>query len=286
MSSSAQPTTNALSVDVEDYFQVRSFEDRIPFASWDSYKTRFGRNTRELLELFRRHDTKATFFVLGWNAKKDPDLVREIARAGHEIASHGWSHKLVYRLSPSEFREDVVKTKFLLEDITGTPIAGFRAANYSVTEKSLWALEVLAETGHAYDSSIYPIRRKVYGIASEERRPHLRRAGSKEIAEFPMSTARFAKWNVPFGSGAYLRLIPLWITKSLVRHHNSRDLVAIVSVHPWELDPGQPRVCSTIERPNHYLCLGRTRSILESLLETFRFGPVRGVLQNMGLLPG
>lgn len=276
---------NALSVDVEDYFQVRSFQDRIPFSSWDSYESRFGRNTRELLELFQRYNTKGTFFVLGWNAEKDPDLVREIRKAGHEIASHGWNHRLVYQLSRSQFREEVVRTKSLLEAISGSPVVGFRAPSYSITEKSLWALEVLAETGHLYDSSIYPIRRRVYGIASAERKPHLRKAGSREIVEFPMSTARLARWNVPFASGAYLRLMPFWITKALVSRHNRQGLPAIVNVHPWEVDPDQPRLCSTLERPNHYLGLGRTRPILEIFLQASRFSPVRDVLENLGLLP-
>lgn len=281
---SQKHTLNAISVDVEDYFQVRSLEHRISFKSWDSYETRFERNTRGILELLEKHATKGTFFVLGWNAKKDPNLVREIARAGHEIASHGWSHRLVYRLDRSEFREDVSRTKSLLEDTTGSQISGFRAANYSITEKSLWALEILAETGHTYDSSIYPIHRGVYGIASENRRPHVRKAGQNEIAEFPMSTARLAMWNLPFASGAYLRFMPLWITKSLLRLHNRRNTPTMVSVHPWELDPEQPRVCPIVERPNHYLCLGRTRPILEDLLRTFHFRPVREVLEDLGLL--
>lgn len=284
VSSTRQPAANALSVDVEDYFQVRSFADRIALSSWDSYETRFGRNTRELLELFQRYNAKATFFVLGWNAQKDPDLVKEIARDGHEIASHGWSHTLVYQLTPSQFREEVVRTKFLLEDISGTPVVGFRAPSYSITTRSLWALEVLAEAGHLYDSSIYPIWRRVYGIASAERNPHLTKAGSKEIVEFPMSTARVGKWNVPFGSGAYLRLMPLYLTRVLISRHNRRGLPANVSVHPWEIDPDQPRVRSLVERPNHYLGLGRTRSVLEALLGIFRFDPVRDVLENLALL--
>ena len=284
MSRGKHPTVNALSVDVEDYFQVRSFEGRIAFSSWDSFETRFGRNTRELLELYGRYNTKATFFVLGWNAQKDPHLVREIEKAGHEIGSHGWSHTLVYRLTRSQFKEEVVRTKSLLEDISGSPVRGFRAPSYSITKASLWALEVLAEAGHTYDSSIYPIRRKVYGIASAERKPHAWKAGNKEIAEFPMSTARVAGWNVPFASGAYLRLMPLWITKLLVGHHNSKNLSTIVSVHPWELDPDQPRVCSIVERPNHYLRLRYTRQILEALLQSFRFAPVGDVLRNLGLL--
>jgi polysaccharide deacetylase family protein (PEP-CTERM system associated) len=284
VSSTRQRMINALSVDVEDYFQVRSFAHRIGFSSWDSFETRFGKNTRELLELLQKYNTKATFFVLGWNAEKDPDLVREIGRDGHEIASHGWSHGLVYQLSRSQFRDEVVRTKSLLEDISGMPVIGFRAPSYSITARSLWALEVLTEAGHVYDSSIYPIRRRAYGIPSAERNPHRMKVGDREIAEFPMSTVRLGKWNLPFASGAYLRLMPFWITKWLIARHNSVDLPAMVSLHPWELDPDQPRVCSVIERPNHYLRLGRTRAILESLLEAFRFSPIRDFLGNLRLL--
>jgi len=276
---------NALSVDVEDYFQVRSFEDRIHFSRWDSFECRFGRNTRELLSMFDKHGVKATFFLLGWNGQKDPSLVREIKAAGHEIASHGWSHRLVYELNRAQFSEDASRTKSLLEDITGSAVKGFRAASYSIITQSMWALEVLAETGHLYDSSIYPIRRGVYGIASAERVPHRRPAGSRDIADFPMSTTRLGGINLPFGSGAYLRLLPFWITKGLLNRENRAGQPVIVSVHPWELDPGQPRICSTFERPNHYLRLAKTRPILENLLRSFRFDTVEAVLDGLGLLP-
>lgn len=278
-------SVNALSVDVEDYFQVRAFASMVRRSAWDSYERRYGTATRRLLELLKEFDVRGTFFVLGWNAQRDPQLVREINEAGHEVASHGWDHTLVYEQSESQFREDVHRTKSLLEDVAGCAVIGFRAASYSITSRSLWALDVLAETGHLYDSSIYPIRRGVYGIASESRVPHLREHGERRIAEFPMSTARLAGLNVPFGSGAYLRLIPLWLTRALIERLNARGVPANVNVHPWEVDPSQPRICSLLRRPNHYLNLEGTLFKLRGLLERFRFFPLREVLDTLGLMP-
>jgi len=284
--SQAKRPVNALSVDVEDYFQVRSFSSFIPRAAWDSYEPRYGTATRTLLELLERFSVKGTFFILGWNAKKDPQLVREISQAGHEVASHGWDHTLVYEQSESQFREDVAKTKLLLEEISGSKVIGFRAASYSIISRSLWALDVLAETGHLYDSSIYPIRRGAYGIPCEKRMPQRRACdGGRGIVEFPMSTVRLGGWNVPFGSGAYLRCAPLSVTKKLVKRLNRQGVPAIVNVHPWELDPHQPRVCSFLRRPNHYLNLKGTFSKLHALLSVLRLVPLKDVLESLGLLP-
>lgn len=276
--------TNAFSVDVEDYFQVRSFESLIPYSSWDSYELRVGDSTRRLLELLAKHNVKGTFFVLGWNAGKDVGLVRDIFRAGHEVASHGWTHRPLYCMSPEEFRAEVTNTKAALEDITGARVMGFRASNYSIVSSTLWALDILAETGHLYDSSVYPIRRRAYGIPAERVTPHLRETGKGSIAEFPMSSYRVAGQNLPFGSGAYLRLLPSGLTALLVRRLNARAVPAVVSVHPWELDPGQPRVTSWLVRPNHYAFLDRTEARLHRLFREFRFEPVYQVLRQAGLL--
>lgn len=277
--------TNAFSVDVEDYFQVRSFQSVIPYSSWSSYEPRVEQNTRRLLDLLAARSVRGTFFVLGWSADRHPGLVREISRAGHEVASHGWSHRLVYRMSRDDFRAEVTRTKAVLEDITGTPVVGFRAPSYSVVTGTLWALDVLAETGHLYDSSIYPIRRRVYGIPGERVTPHVRQTAKGPLAEFPMSTCRVAGLNLPFGSGAYLRLLPSGVTALLVRRLNGRGVSAVVSVHPWELDPEQPRVTPWLRRPNHYAFLGRTHSRLESLLREFKFAPLGELLRQAALLP-
>ncbi len=276
---------NAFSVDVEDYFQVRSFESIIPYSSWSSYEPRLEDNTRRLLDLLAARGARGTFFVLGWNADRHPGLVRDIFRAGHEVASHGWSHRPVYRMSQDDFRTEVTRTKAVLEDIIGAPVVGFRASNYSVVSGTLWALDILGETGHLYDSSIYPIRRKVYGIPGERVSPHRRRIATGTLVEFPMSTCRVARLDLPFGSGAYLRLLPVAVTALLVRRLNAGGLPAVVSVHPWELDPGQPRVTSWLKRPNHYAFLGRTHARLDTLLREFKFAPLRELLRQAGLLP-
>ncbi|MBN1503733.1 MAG: DUF3473 domain-containing protein [Candidatus Eisenbacteria bacterium] len=276
---------NAFSVDVEDYFQVRSFESLIPYSSWGSYELRVGENTRRLLDLLAAHGVRGTFFVLGWIADRDPRLVKDVFDAGHEVASHGWSHKPIYRLNRSEFREEATRTKAALEDITGARVVGFRASNYSIVADTLWALEVLAETGHLYDSSIYPIRRRVYGIPDERVSPHVRQTAKGSLAEFPMSTCRLAGVNLPFGSGAYLRLLPCGLTARLLRRLNAAGLPGVISVHPWELDPEQPRVTSWLRRPNHYAFLSRTRPRLERLLREFRFEPLADCLRRAGTLP-
>ncbi|MFH0777620.1 MAG: XrtA system polysaccharide deacetylase [Candidatus Eisenbacteria bacterium] len=291
--------TNALSVDVEDYFQVRSLASVVPLSTWENYERRFPASTKRLLELFSRFGAKCTFFVLGWNAVKEPGLVRDIVAAGHEIASHGWNHALVYEQSPREFREDVLRTKSVLEDISGARVAGYRAASYSVTSKSIWALDILAETGHLYDSSIYPIRRRVYGMPGERRDPHVKLTREGPLAEFPMPAVRLGLWNVPFASGAYLRAAPFWITERLLRSVNGggagrgeggakpagrRGIPVVVNVHPWELDAGQPRLRSFLRRPNHYLCLGATEEKLARLLRSHSFKSVRTVLEELGLL--
>ncbi len=276
---------NALSFDLEDYFQVRSFSNRIPYASWDSYLPRFVGNTRRLLALLERRGVKGTFFVLGWNAEREKGLVLDIKQSGHEVASHGWSHRPIYQMTRDEFRAEVSRTKELLEDIIGSPVLGYRAPSYSITSRTLWALTVLAETGHAYDSSIYPIRRQAYGIPSEQRVPHTKSTASGRIVEFPMSTARIAGWNLPFASGAYFRMSPLWLTTFLIRRANRFGVPAILNLHPWELDPSQPRVSSVLSHPNHYLFLGRTESRLDNLLAMFCFAPVQEVLRDLRLLP-
>lgn len=276
--------TNAFSVDVEDYFQVRSFESVVPYSSWSSYEPRVGRSTRRLLDLLAARGVRGTFFVLGWNARRDPGLVKDISRAGHEIASHGWSHKPVYRMSPEDFRAEATETKAVLEDITGSPVLGFRASNYSIVSSTLWALDILVETGHLYDSSIFPIRRRAYGIPGEQVDPHERQTGKGALVEFPMSTYRLAGQNLPFGSGAYLRLLPSDLTALLVRRLNSKARPAVVSVHPWELDPDQPRIRSWIARPNHYAFLGRTLPRLDSLLRQFKFESMAALLRQAGLL--
>jgi polysaccharide deacetylase family protein (PEP-CTERM system associated) len=206
---------NALTVDVEDWYHVSAFADRIDPANWDSYAPRVGDNTRRLLELFARHDTKATFFILGWVAERQPALIREIAAAGHEVACHGWSHQLVYGQEQEIFRAETLRSKALLEDLLGQPVSGYRAASYSITNESLWALDVLAEAGFEYDSSIFPVRHDRYGIPDGERWPHVITTPSGQSwSSFPLSTAYWMGMRLPVAGGGYFRLYPYALTRA------------------------------------------------------------------------
>jgi polysaccharide deacetylase family protein (PEP-CTERM system associated) len=266
---------NAMSVDVEDYFQVSAFERHIAFADWDAKELRVDRNVKKILELFDRHQTKATFFVLGWIAKRLPGMVREIAQAGHEIASHGFSHVRVTEQQPDAFRNDVVSTKRLLEDTVGQEVIGYRAATYSINEGNLWALDVLGETGHRYSSSIYPIKHDLYGIPSA---PRFRfEVGPTKLTEIPITTVPMLGRNWPCGGGGYFRLFPYALSKWAIGRVNDEDgQPAVFYFHPWEIDPEQPRIpgVSLKTRFRHYLNLERFEQRLSTLLGDFRWNRV------------
>ncbi len=286
MSASATPL-NAFTVDVEDFFQVAAFEPIIERSRWDSFDRRVEENTRRVLALLDRHGVRATMFVLGWVAERAPELVREMARAGHEIAVHSYDHKRVTELTPEEFREDVRRTKGLLEEIAGVEVRGYRAPTYSIVEETLWAVDVLLEEGFLYDSSIFPIRHDRYGIPDAPRFPWVvTRNGDTELIEFPISTLRLFGMNLPFTGGGYLRLFPAGLGRwGLRRLNRVEGQPGIVYVHPWELDPEQPRQpVGWFTRWRHYRNLERTEERLEEMLETFRFGTVLDVLQEIGTL--
>lgn len=270
--SSASPTVNAMTVDVEDYFQVSAFERHIAFADWDRQELRVAGNVSRILELFDRHQTKATFFVLGWLAQKLPSMVREIASAGHEIASHGFKHVRVTTQQQSDFRDDVISTKRLLEDTIGQEVIGYRAASYSITEDNMWAMDVLAQTGHRYSSSIYPIKHDLYGIPDA---PRFRfAAGAAQLTEIPITTVPFFGRNWPCGGGGYFRLFPYAFSKWALRHVNEAEKQpAVFYFHPWEIDPDQPRLkgLSLRTRVRHYLNLRRQEHRLDRLLQDFRW---------------
>lgn len=272
---------NAFSVDVEDWYQVSDFEEAVDFSAWDSYESRVVRNTERVLELCDARGVKGTFFVLTWNAERHPELVRRIADAGHEIASHGYRHRLIYEQSPEAFRDDIMRSKKILEDITGEPVWGYRAPSFSLTSASLWALDILLECGMRYDSSIFPVSDRLYGIPNARRFPFVIRAdGDRELVEFPMSTARALNRNLPLGGGAYLRVFPYAYMRWGIRRVNREGQPALVYMHPWELDPGQPRIKARGKRgiSTHYINLNRTESRLNRLLRDFAFAPVRDVL--------
>jgi polysaccharide deacetylase family protein (PEP-CTERM system associated) len=275
--------TNALTVDVEDYFQVEGFADVIPRASWPTWPARVGRNTRVLLDLFAKHQVRATFFVLGWVAEREPGLVRAIAAEGHEVACHGAEHKLIYRQTPDEFRADVRRAKFRLEDLVGRRVDGYRAPSYSITRASLWAVEVLIQEGFAYDSSIFPVHHHRYGIPKAERFPYgiIRDAGT--LVEFPPTTLALPGFNLPLAGGGYFRLLPYPLFRRALRHVNhSEGQPGIFMVHPWEIDPAQPRIpARRLNQWRHSVNLGRTLQRLEQLLTDFRFAPAGEVLRGL-----
>lgn len=281
------PIVNAMTVDVEDYFHVAALAQSIDRSRWDSMEYRAEASTRRLLDLFDESRIRATFFVLGWVARRSPDLVREIQRRGHEVASHGMSHKLVFNQTPEEFASETYESKALLEDITGQPVRGYRASTYSITRRSLWALDILHEAGFEYDSSIFPIRHDVYGIPDAPQVPsRIPTPKGASIVEFPMSTAPMFGTRVPVSGGGYFRLLPYWITrKGLTTLNTGLKRPFIFYLHPWEVDPGQPRVrTSWKSRFRHYTNLDRCEARLRRLISEFRFGPVRDVLKQANLL--
>jgi polysaccharide deacetylase family protein (PEP-CTERM system associated) len=278
---------NALTIDVEDYYHVSAFEPVISMTDWDRYESRVEKNTHRILNLLDAHTTKATFFVLGWVAERYPGLVRTLVARGHEVASHGYAHQRVYTQTPEQFRTETRRSKRLLEDILGQPIRGYRAASYSITVQSLWALDVLRDEGFAYDSSIFPIRHDLYGIPRYPRFCHML-PGPREapLVEFPLSTLRVGGINVPTAGGGYLRLFPYAYTRWCIRYLNQREgQPAVVYLHPWEVDPAQPRLAAgTRSRWRHYTNLHRMEERLVRLLQDFSFGTMAEVLQARGLL--
>jgi len=282
-----EPVINAFSVDVEDYFQVANLAPAIARDSWAQRESRVERNTQRLLDALAERSIRGTFFVLGWIAERHPGLIRRIAQAGHEIASHGFSHQLIYQQSPGEFREETVRSKRLLEDLIGTAVIGYRAASFSITRDSLWALDVLIDAGFRYDSSIFPIRHDRYGIPGASPEPGRVAAPSgRTLAEFPMSAASFFGLQVPVCGGGYFRLLPYWVTRRGLRQINeSHHRPFTFYLHPWELDPGQPRVnVGWLARLRHYTNLNRCEERLRRLLREFRFAPMREVLRAREIL--
>ncbi|HEX4346219.1 MAG TPA: XrtA system polysaccharide deacetylase [Vicinamibacterales bacterium] len=270
---SPSPIVNAMTIDVEDYFHVSVFDGIVPRDRWASLESRVCANTDRLLSLFRDADVRATFFVLGWVAERFPQLVTRIASEGHEIASHGYAHRLIYDQTPRAFREDVRRAKGVLEDACGRVVQGYRAPSYSVTPQSLWALDLLLEEGYRYDSSIFPIRHDRYGIPLSGRAPYAieRKAGT--LVEVPGSTTRIGPLNLPVAGGGYFRILPYWWTKwGIDRVNRVENRPTIFYLHPWEIDPDQPRLqAGAVSRFRHYRNLAETEGRLKQLLADFRF---------------
>jgi len=268
-----------MTVDVEDYFQVSGFEHCVARERWPEYESRVVSNTDRLIDLFAETGVEATFFVLGWVADRHKDLVGRIARHGHCVASHSYWHRLVYDLTPAEFRDDLRRARDVLESAAGTRVRGFRAPSYSITERSLWALDVLIEEGYAYDASIFPIRHDRYGIPDAPRQPHVvtRRSGS--LLEVPATAGRLGSLVAPIGGG-YFRLFPYALTRWAIRQVNTETRQpALFYIHPWEFDPDQPRLAAPlVTRFRHYNQLARTEDRFRRLLRDFRFGSIESVV--------
>lgn len=274
------PIVNAMTVDVEEHFHVSAFEGVVRRSGWESLERRVYRNTERVLDMFDEAEVTATFFILGWVAERYRGLVRKIAARGHEIASHGYAHRLVYDQSVKAFREDVRRAKHLLEDIAVMPVDGFRAPSYSITPRSLWALDVLIEEGYRYDASIFPIHHDRYGIPVSA--PHvyrIRRDGG-ELIEVPASTLRVGRMNCPVGGGGYFRILPYgWTRWGIARINEVEQRPAVFYFHPWEIDPDQPRLrAGLVSRFRHYRNLSLTASRLQRLLRDFRFSTMKAVM--------
>jgi polysaccharide deacetylase family protein (PEP-CTERM system associated) len=270
--------TNALTIDVEDYFQVSAFENTIDRSEWDSLEQRVNLNLNRILDLLEQHKTRATFFVLGWVAERYPESIRRLVGQGHELASHGYGHQRVSDLSRQEFRQDLDLSKKILENISGQRVRGYRAPSYSIGQKNIWALEVLAEAGYEYSSSIYPIRHDHYGYPDAPR--FVFREEKTGMIEIPITTVSLFNRLFPGGGGGFFRFYPYFVSRWLLDRVNRKDgQSGIFYFHPWEIDPAQPRQqgISAKTRFRHYVNLDKTESRLKSLLQDFRWGTVEQV---------
>jgi polysaccharide deacetylase family protein (PEP-CTERM system associated) len=279
---------DGLSVDLEDYYHVEAFAEQISRSKWSTMPSRVRQNTERTLALLDRNCCRATFFVLGWVAQREPGLIREVADAGHEIACHSHLHRRVTTLTPAEFREDLRRSRDVIENSSGREIVGYRAPTFSVSRKSLWSLEVLADEHFKYDSSIFPIHHDLYGIPDASRWAHRRQLpNGQSIWEIPPSTVRFGKTNFPVAGGGYLRLLPLCFTRWAIRKiHDADGQPVIVYFHPWELDPGQPRLkAGWKSRLRHYTGLAKTEGRLEEILSHGSFRPLIDLVRQFEAAP-
>ncbi|GAA5218545.1 XrtA system polysaccharide deacetylase [Corallincola platygyrae] len=260
----------AMTIDVEDYFQVEAFAGIVKRSEWDNYERRVAISTRKALALFAEHDAKATFFILGWVAEREPELVREVVAAGHEVASHGYGHERVCGLTPEQFAADVGRAKKLLEDISGKAVEGYRAPCFSISQDNQWAHDIILEAGHSYSSSIYPIKHDLYGVPDAPTTPFRLPNG---LIEIPASTLKMGGHNLPISGGGYFRLLPLSLTRWALKKHAREQGQVVFYFHPWELDTAQPRMIQASRKSKfrHYLNLERMEPRLSALLSEFNW---------------
>lgn len=272
MPAAPDPPVNAMSVDVEDWFQVQAFAGIIDREQWDSLPCRVEANMDRMLAQFAAAGVHGTFFTLGWVAQRYPQIVRAIVAAGHELASHGHGHELVHTIGADAFRQDLLRAKKILEDTGGVPVIGYRAPTFSIGPSNAWAWAILEETGHRYSSSVYPVKHDLYGVPDAPRFPY--RPGPGALLEIPMTTLVLGGRNLPISGGGYFRLMPYRVYRALLRRYHSRDHQAsLFYIHPWEIDPGQPRVAAArrLSRFRHTVNLGRTAGRLNRLLHDFQW---------------
>lgn len=274
---------HVFSVDVEEYFQVGAFERLIESSSWDSIPTRLVKPIDQILDLLARFDARGTFFTLGWIAVRYPEIVRRIAAAGHEIASHGWSHRRATALSPAEFRDEIRRSKAVLEDLIGQPVLGYRAPNFSIGPRNDWAFDILVEEGYRYDSSVFPIRRHDYGNPDAPSEPYVLQRRAGPLIELPLATTTFFGSRCPAAGGAYLRHLPFGLIRRAFREYEQRGVPGVFYIHPWELDPDQPRLrVPRLTSVRHYGGLRKTAGRIARLLEEFQFASARETLGEHG----
>lgn len=273
---------HCLSFDVEEHFQVSAFETPSRRQSWDQFESRVEQNVEKILDLLSTRGTRATFFILGWVAERHPGLVKQLIAAGHEVASHGYAHQMITVQTPEVFREDVRKAKAILEDLTGRPVYGYRAPSFTITSETKWALPILVEEGYVYDSSIFPVVHDRYGMPGANPWCHEIATPSGVIWEVPPSTSDLWGWRIPVAGGGYFRLYPYAVLRKLLRQIEAQQRPLVMYLHPWELDPHQPRMAGSLcSRVRHYLNLDRTAGRLARLLGDFDFAPIRDVVQPL-----
>ena len=275
-------TSHFFTVDVEEYFQVKALESAVTREEWIALPSRLAGSTDALLELLCRYKAQGTFFVLGWIAKHRPEVVRAIAAAGHEIASHGFWHERVTALTPSAFRRDVRSSKHILEDLIGAEVMGYRAPSFSIIPGWEWTLDVLIEEGYRYDSSFFPIHRRGYGYPNAPRIPHIIDRTAGRIGEFPLATGSFLGFPIPAAGGGYLRHFPFAVIRRAFREASERGEPATFYIHPWEIDPGQPRLpVSLLNRVRHYHGLAGTLARIDGLLQRHSFVTIASFLPTL-----
>ncbi len=289
MESSSDSMLNAFTVDVEDYFQVSAFESSVERERWPEFESRVEANTLRIADLLEETCVRGTFFILGWVAERFPRLVTELHSRGHEIGSHSYWHRLIYSQSPEEFREDLRRSRDVLQDILGAPVIAYRAPSFSITQKSLWALDILREEGFEIDSSIFPVYHDRYGIAGARPDIHFQQTSAGPLAEFPPSVFKLGWWNLPISGGGYFRLYPFALTRYCLSQVNKRtNHPFMFYIHPWEVDPRQPRLSgpSAMSKMRHYVNLSSTEAKLRMLLAQFEFGRVDHIVAKQTNLTG